>query len=232
MDITKVDGILNMYVRPQTFPLALKLCQSEAELPEKARKPLRDLGYPIPLCRAIGIARRFRWALAVGKEDQSCYYGAAGMGFVEKEPEGYTGPKLENGKYSHLLVAPIEIADFEPDVVLLYLNPAQAMRLSQSATRGAGLKVLASAVGYYDCADIVAGTMQKGECQFILAGGGDRVYGGTQDHEVIFTMPLNRVEAVLNGLEATHKMGFRYPVLTDLRYKPELPDFLKIPENA
>ena len=232
MDLVQANTILNTYIRPQTFPLALKLCKSESELPEKARLPLRDLGYQVTICQAIGLARRFRWAIAVGKADQCCFSGAAGMGFVKKSPENFTAPRLETGKYSHLLVAPIEIADFEPDIILLYLNPAQAMRLVQSAVRGAGLNVSTSAVGAYDCADIIAGTTLSSKCQFILPGGGDRVYGGTQDHEVIFTLPYIKMEAILNALEETHKAGFRYPILSDLRHQPALPDFLKIPDDA
>jgi uncharacterized protein (DUF169 family) len=44
-DLAKVNEALNFYVRPQTFPLAVKMCQSNEELPERARIPKRDLGY-------------------------------------------------------------------------------------------------------------------------------------------------------------------------------------------
>lgn len=233
MDLKQVNATLNLYIRPQTFPLALKLCQSESELPERVRMPMRDLGYQVTLCQAIGIARRYRWVLAVGKDDQCCIGGASAMGFITEGFEDEPLKRLEAGKYSHLLIAPIEVADFEPDTLVLYGNPAQTMRLAQAVSRGGtGLSVSAVATGAGDCGDIVARTTLSDECQSILPSGGDRVFGGTQDHEVIFTIPWSKVEAVLKGLEDTHKAGFRHPILTDLRHPPALPPFLEIPKAA
>ncbi len=238
MDLKNVNDALNLYVRPQTFPLALKLCQSRDELPEKVRVPMRDLGYPVTLCQAIGLARRFGWTMAVSKEDQCCYGGAAAMGFLSQAPQGADSSfseekQLETGKYSHLLAATLERADFEPDVVLIYGNSAQIMRLAQSAGRlTTGGAVPAIASGFGDCGDIVARTVRANTCQVILPSGGDRIFGSTQDHEMIFAMPKEKAEAVAGALGETHKAGFRYPVLTDLRHRPELPPFLKIPENG
>jgi len=232
MDFKQINETLNLYVRPQTFPLALKLCQSESELSERVRIPVRDMGHQVTLCQGYGIARRFRWVVAIGKEDQCCVGGASAMGFIAERPNEEPVKRLETGKYSHLLIAPTEIADFEPDIILIYTNPAQAMRLAQSATRSAGESVSAIATGAGDCGDIVARTTRSNQCQFILPSGGDRVFGGTQDDEMIFTIPWSKVEAVMNGLEETHKAGFRYPVLSDLRHAPALPPFLQVPEGA
>ena len=232
MELKQVNETLNLYVRPQTFPLAFKLCQSESDLPERVRIPKRDLGYPVTLCQAYGIARRFRWVVAVGKDDQCCSGGASTMGFVAERPGDDSLKRLESGKYSHLLIAPVEITEFEPDLIMLYGNPAQVMRLVQASGRGAGQSVSAVATGFGDCGDIVARTILTDQCQFIMPSGGDRVFGGTQDDEVIFAMPGSKVEAVIKGLEDTHRGGFRYPILTDLRHAPELPPFLQLPEDA
>ena len=237
MDLKQVEATLNFYIRPQTFPVALKLCTSEGELPEKVRRPARDFGYQITLCQGIGMARRCGWTLAIGKEDQCCIGGAAALGFISEVPETLqAGPEktLDFGRYTHLLLSPIHSATFEPDVIVIYGNPAQAMRLVQASSPGADQAAIASPVkgisavasGGMGCGDIVARTTRSDECQFILPGGGDRVFGSTQDHEVIFTMPRSKVEAVLRGLENTHKAGFRYPVLTNLRCRPDLPPFL------
>ena len=237
MDLKQVNEALNLYIRPQTFPLALKLCRSEAELPERVRMPVRDLGYQVALCQAIGMARLYRWTLAVGKEDQCCLGGALSMGFLSEPPEGTPIPasaekQLEAGKYSHLLIAPIEAADFEPDVIVIYGNSAQAYRLVQASSMGTGQEASAIAAGGADCGDIVARTFLSNRCQFILPSGGDRVFGSTQDHEVIFTMPPDKAEAVMGALENTHKAGFRYPIVVDIRHRPNLPPMLEIPKAA
>lgn len=237
MDLKQVNESLNFYIRPQTFPLALKLCQSESDLPEKVRMPMRDLGYQVTLCQAIGLARRYRWTLAVGSSDQCCLGGALAMGFIAEPPEGaaFHAPdekRLEAGKFSHLLMAPIEVATFEPDAIVVYCDPAQAVRLVTAASTSFGLGISAIASGAMDCGDIAARTTLSDECQFILPSGGDRVFGGTQDHEVIFTMPQSKVETVLKGLENDHKAGLRYPILTDLRHRPVLAPFLEMPKGA
>lgn len=232
MDLKQVNETLNSYIRPQTFPLALKLCASQRELPERVRMPKRNLGYQVTLCQAIGLARRFRWALAVGKEDQCCSGGASTMGFIAERPDVDPMKRLATGKYSHLLIAPAEMADFEPDIILIYSSPAQVMRLVQAAVRGAGQSVSAVATGAGDCGDIIARTTLSDQCQFILPSGGDRIFGGTQDHEVIFTMPRGKIEVTMKGLGETHQAGFRYPILTDLRHAPVLPPFLQIPQDA
>ena len=122
----------------------------------------------------------------------------------------------------------------KPDTIVIYGNSAQIMRLVQAVRRGpeGPGNVNAVATGSSDCGDIAARTLLSGECQFILPSGGDRVFGSTQDHEVIFTIPKAMVDAVLKGLESTHKAGFRYPVLADLRHRPNLPPNLEIPKEA
>jgi len=108
------------------------------------------------------------------------------------------------------------------------------MRLAQSASGGPGGTgtVNAVATGFGDCGDIAARTVLSDECQFILPSGGDRIFGSTQDHEVIFTMPKSKVASVIEGLANTYKVGFRYPVISDIRSRPNLPPFLEIPKDA
>ena len=234
MDTKKINEALNRFIKPQTFPVAIKLCQSDEELPEKARRPLRDLGYPIALCQATGLSRRYAWTMALGEEDQCCIGGFRPMGFGSGESGGPFGEdkQLEVGKYKYHLSAALDRADFEPDVVVIYANSAQIMRLVQSAIGGPGGqgKVNAVASGFGDCGDITARNVNSELCQFILPSGGDRIFGSTQDHEMIFTMPKTKVEEVIAGLENTHKLGFRYPVIPDIRHRPNLPPFLEIPK--
>ena len=232
MDLKQVNETLNQYIRPQTYPLALKLCKSESEIPEKVRMPVRDLGYQITLCQGYGIAPRFRWMVALGKDDQCCMGGASAMGFVAAKPEDDTTKRLETGKYSHLLIAPVEMAEFEPDVIVVYGSSAQIMRFAQAMVMGAKSSLSAIATGGGDCGDIIARTTLSDECQCILPSGGDRVFGGTQDHEMIFAMPSSKVETVLKGLADTYQAGFRYPILSDLRHIPSLPPAMQIPKDA
>ncbi|MCF8062675.1 MAG: DUF169 domain-containing protein [Deltaproteobacteria bacterium] len=236
MDVKQIDEALTRFIRPATFPLAVKLASTGDELPERARRPLKDFGYPIALCQATALTRRYGWTMAVGKEDQCCLGGAQAMGFVAATADQPIGPdkRQEPGRYRYHVTATLDRAEFVPDVVVVYGNSAQIMRLVQAGMGGpaGGGSVHGAGSGFGDCGDIAAGTVLRDECQMILPSGGDRVFGGTQDHEMIFAMPWGRVEAVISGLEETHKAGFRYPVITDVRHRPNLPPFLRIPEEA
>jgi len=58
-NLKQIDEALTYYVRPQTFPLAIRMCESEKELPDKTRIPQKDVGITISLCHAINMARRY-----------------------------------------------------------------------------------------------------------------------------------------------------------------------------
>jgi uncharacterized protein (DUF169 family) len=240
MDLKQINETLNLYIRPQTFPLALRLYRSESELPETARMPLRDLGYQVTLCQAIGISSRYGWTLAVGNDDQLCVGGAVVMGFMAELPEGLPFPPLaaerclEFGKYSHVVMAPIETAEFEPEVIAIFGSPAQVCRLVQAVLFPTGQPPSANIAGpAAGCGAIMARPLVSNECQFILHCGGDQMYGAAQDHEVIFTMPWDKVEAVLKGLEDTRKMGFGgYPIPVGITQRPTLPPILEVPKTT
>jgi uncharacterized protein (DUF169 family) len=155
------------------------------------------------------------------------------MGFPIVYPEGMPVPpaerKLEDGKYSHLVIAPLEMADFEAEVIAIYGSAAQVCRLVQAVIFPTGQTISANMGGAANCGTMIARTLLSDECQFILHCGGDRMYGGTQDNEVIFTMPWGKVEAVLKGLESTHNFGFKYPILIDITHRPTMPQWLEVP---
>lgn len=245
MDLKRVTEKLDYYIRPHCFPLAVKMCHTATELPEKARMPGRDLGYPIALCQAIGMGRRYGWTMALGRDDISCAWPALSLGFLPARPDYLDGSfsesirpgskeqaardaremwRLEYGKYSHIVLAPVHNATFEPQLIVLYGDAAQIARLVQGAlwTRG-GFMTTRAGMGM-DCVETITGTLVTDECRFVLPSGGNRIIGSTQDHELAFAMPASKAETVIEGLEASHKAGvLRYPVPTNLRFQPQHP---------
>jgi uncharacterized protein (DUF169 family) len=65
--------------------------------------------------------------------------------------------------------------------------------------------------------------MLTDQCQFIVTGGGDRAIAQAHDHEAAFAMPMSKVEAIIEGLEGTHRVGMRYPTPSNLTFKAEFP---------
>jgi hypothetical protein len=109
--------------------------------------------------------------------------------------------RFDPGEYSGLLVAPLDRATFEPDIVCIYGNPAQVMRLTQAALWKKGGKLTSAFGGRVVCADIIVTTMRTDQPQVILPCSGDRIFGQTQDHEMAFTIPWAQMEEIIEGLQ-------------------------------
>ena len=131
--------------------------------------------------------------------------------------------RLEYKKYSHILITPFQRADFEPDVAIIYGNPAQTARLVQSIIYSTGEPVTSVSGGGFACGSEITVPMLTNKCQVVVTGGGDRAIAQTQDHEVAFAFPWAQADALVEGLEETHKAGMRYPTPSFLIYQAIFP---------
>lgn len=240
---TAIDKI-ESFIRPATFPVAVRMLVSDESIPEKAKRPQRDLNVQITTCQGVTMARRYGWTVALTREDINCPLTKVAFG-LESEPAYFTegnccagmytatpeaGAKTETqthhfpqGRYNCILMAPASRATFEPHVVIIYATPAQVMRLTTGALWKRGGALQSSFTGRIDCSDEIIRTMDTNECQVILPCYGDRVFGQTEDHEMAFTFPWSKVEELIEGLEGTHKGGVRYPIPSFVRYSGEFP---------
>jgi MtaA/CmuA family methyltransferase len=244
IDVKTADRELMTYIRAQTFPVAIRMLRPGEAIPEKAKRPARDFKKLSMNCQVIDMARRYGWTIALTREDHICSLGIAALGFEKPTHlhnsgtlcEGmYTETKAAGqrseaavdrfaaGQFTTLLVAPLERATFEPDLVCVYGNPAQVMRLVQAALWKQGGKLTSSFSGRVACADIIVTTMQTDRPQVIVPCSGDRIFGQTQDHEMAFTIPWDQMEDILAGLRGTHAGGIRYPITQFMDYEPKLP---------
>ena len=213
-------------------------------VPERARRPARDFGKLSMNCQVIDMSRRYGWTIALTRDDSICSLGITALGFDRPTHlynsgtlcEGmYTATKEAGarseaavdkflpGEYHALLVGPLDRATFEPDVVVVYANPAQVMRLTQASLWKTGGRLASSFQGRIVCADIIVTTMQTGQPQVILPCSGDRIFGQTQDHEMAFAIPWARMPEIIEGLEGTHRGGIRYPITQFMEYEAKLP---------
>jgi MtaA/CmuA family methyltransferase len=244
IDAKTADRELQTYIRPQTFPVAIRMLRPDEPIPDRARRPARDFKKLSMNCQVIDMARRYGWTLALTREDSICSLGIAALGFEKPTHlhnsgtlcEGmYTETKeagqrseaaidrFKQGEYAGLLVAPLDRATFEPDLVCIYANPAQVMRLTQAALWKRGGKLTSAFGGRVDCAEIIVTTMRTDRPQVILPCSGDRIFGQTQDHEMAFTIPWSQMEEVIEGLRGTHAGGIRYPITQFMEYEAKLP---------
>ena len=244
IDVKAADRELQFYIRPQTFPVAIRMLGPGEEVPDRARRPARDFKKLSMNCQVIDMARRYGWMIALTREDSICSLGIAAMGFEKPTHLHSSGTLCEGmyteskeagqrseaaidrfpaGRYHALLVAPLDRAPFEPHLVCVYANPAQVMRLTQAALWKRGGKLASAFGGRVDCAEIVVTTMRADRPQVILPCSGDRIFGQTQDHEMAFTIPWSQMEEIVEGLKGTHAGGIRYPITQFMEYEAKLP---------
>jgi len=240
-----LDEALARFIRPDTFPLGIRMLRPGEDVPEGVRVPSRDVGEQWIVCQSIGIARRYGWSIAVGREDVICplaavafglrpandryVAGEAALGMYCSEP----GPaaaleaatwRFEPGRYERVCVAPLGRLSFEPDVFVVYGNSAQVMRLVNAALHARGGRIESSSGGRLDCAELVIQTMLTNEPKVVLPCNGDRVFGMAQDTEMAFAFPAERAEEIVTGLEATHRSGVRYPIPVSMRSTVTMPE--------
>jgi uncharacterized protein (DUF169 family) len=192
----------------------------------------------------------------MGKEDMQCALGAAPFGFfkdtsffdegnmaqgmftiskeVGKREEDLVD-RFDHGTYSHILVAPLHRTAFDPDLFMLYGNPAQIMRLIQGVLYNVGGSVQSTSMGRLGCATIIT-AIQNEECRYLVPGNGDRIFGMTQDDEMAFILHPSKVNDLIDGLAATHKAGIRYPITSffdfEAKFPPSYQEQMKIWQEA
>lgn len=239
-----LDEALSRFIRPDTFPLGVRMLVPGEPVPEGVRIPSRDLGEHWIVCQSIGISRRYGWSIAVGKDDVICPLAATAFGFRRSnarlnsgeaalgmycsEPEAAEALeastwRFEPFQYERLCVAPLARLSFEPQVIVVYGNSAQVMRLVNAALHARGGRIESSCGGRLDCAELVIQTMLSAEPKVVLPCNGDRVFGMAQDTEVAFAFPADRSAEIVAGLEATHKGGVRYPIPVAMRATVTMP---------
>lgn len=240
-----LDERLRRLINPATFPVGVTFLETETDIPGRARRPLRDLGMKMAPCQGAAMARRYGWTTAFTKEDVGCAIAAHTYGWEQvSDPRGpvrfltvmnyaadgeaasriLAGMRtLRTGNNPIVLYSPLERTQRAPDVVLIYANPAQVMRLIHGLTYHEGKPIDGRFSGRAaSCTEGVLGAYLDQSPKVVVPGNGDRVWAACQDHEMLVAVPARQLERLVEGLEKTHQTGVRYPIPSYLRYQPEV----------
>jgi uncharacterized protein (DUF169 family) len=219
------------YLRLKTFPLAFKLFAAADDLDKV--KGIRRLDYKPRMCQLITLARVHGWTLGATAQELGSPVCASIIGLIEppqKLMEGKTlsgimyqtaqdarkheaaVPRLPTGKYRAVAIAPLKGNKFEPDLVLVYGNPAQTFMLV-AALQWQDFETLDSyCVGESSCADAIVRSYLSHKPSIALPSYAERRYGQAQDDEMVIAIPAASVAKILEGLKGLHKGGIRYPI--------------------
>jgi uncharacterized protein (DUF169 family) len=241
---------LNTFIRPQTFPMGVKMVKSGEGFPEKTRYPLKDLGFQSTICVAMAMTRKYGWTVGITPKDNMCPVAALFYGWSDAEDqdernlfnflnamnygrdERAVAEMLECAKkfrpekesFSGVVFSPLELGRIDPDLVMVFCNSAQIMRLVHAATRETGTSLTSTFSGRFGaCNEGVLQTLKSRQANVVLPGNGDRVWGMVQDDELVFTFPAEMLDAIAEGLATTHQAGVRYPIPIDIRHPPNFP---------
>ncbi|MBU4573074.1 MAG: DUF169 domain-containing protein, partial [Desulfarculus sp.] len=82
-DFSAINQAISYYIRPSTFPVAIKMVSDASDLPAKVKRPKKDMNIAMFLCQAINISRRTGWSFYLEKEDISCPNAIIYLGFAK-----------------------------------------------------------------------------------------------------------------------------------------------------
>ncbi|HIH61197.1 MAG TPA: DUF169 domain-containing protein [Methanobacteriales archaeon] len=199
-------------------PVAVKLVLHEEDMPgdvERISEPARH-------CEMVMRASEGEMFYALA-EDQECKGGAGAIGAAEtpetvKTGEFYYGlgrfsslpaakrtldqiPKI-NLKFYAVVYAPLEKVEFDPNVILVVCNPAQALKIIQALVYTKGGRVKGDFAGIQSiCADAVAGPYTRGEANITLACSGSRQYSNIRDDELVIGLTAENIDCTVEALE-------------------------------
>ncbi len=235
---------LKTKLKPEPCPLAVKFLQQKSEIPDGSRTPLKDLRVKMAHCQAQAIARKYGWTIAMTKEDSGCAISGHTYGWELTNKEAaikfltkmnYAADSeaantilqsfrsLRQGQCEAVVYSPLERTKIEPDVILMYLNPAQIMRCLHGSTYLTGKPITCSFSGRAaSCTEGVIAAFIDQSPKVVVPGNGDRVWATAQDHEMVYALPASHLKDFVEGLAKTHERGIRYPIPAFLRYQPEV----------
>ena len=212
-EFAKVCCELSAMLRPKTYPFGVKFYETLDERPAGTMRP----PHPMNTCQVTSIVRYYGRPMYFTAEDMACIVGGVTMGLIPESESMKTGEiakmlhanlesakefttkvaKISYGKFKGVAVAPMSKINFEPDIVVMYGNTAQIMRVIQG----------------YISQDISLG----------LPCFGDRKTALAQEDEVTVAFPYSMYDEILEGMKATAKVA-AYPVPFDIAF-PQMPDY-------
>jgi uncharacterized protein (DUF169 family) len=249
VDLKDASETISKYLKVHTYPLALKYYPDAKALPNGVRRP-KVFGVKMAFCQINTIARKWGWSFAITPEDINCVAALMSFGWgdlntdLNKEEElinfrinaGYIRDREAAKKNMEkaatlmdekeffsrgLVVSPLDAGVIQdPDVILIYGNPAQMARMIQSLlyTEGGVIESWAS-IGA-SCVREMLAPMIENKAGYVIPGRGARQLGMAGDDEMVFTMPAGKLGNFLIGLQETHEKGTKYPINQFLFFEP------------
>ncbi|MDP2918812.1 MAG: DUF169 domain-containing protein [Dehalococcoidia bacterium] len=222
---------LERFLRLVTYPIAYKKLEKAEELEKIAG--VRRFDRRLTFCQVPTLVRRGGWTIGVTRNNLSerCAringLAATTDNAVAREAEDFTTTwfsTLEDARKQMttyplvppgeaLVLAPLASGKFDPDVVLIYGNPAQLMLLMNALQFRDYERFQFHFIGEGACADGLAQCYTSGKPALAIPCLGERRFGGVTDEEIVLALPPGMIEKAVEGLQSLWKRGLRYPIM-------------------
>lgn len=231
VDWEKLVRRMELLMRLKSFPVAMKMLEKKEELDEIPF--MRKTHNKVTFCQLITQVRNFDWTVGADVDDFLGPLCPSIIGLCDtpklvkdgtfrsivwvktrKDGRKYEEsiPRIPMGKYEAVALAPLVYKPFEPDIVLIYANPAQMMLLINSLQFEDYEVMEFFCVGESSCSDAIARCYNTGKPSLTIPCYGERRYGHAQDDDLVMAVPAALMEKALKGMEVLYKRGIRYPI--------------------
>lgn len=228
-------------LRLRTDPVAVTLLPSAATLVDDNRiKVLRQTA----VCQLTALARYYREEGVVGAsaEGIKCLWAAGCLGLVHPPTRLVEGDlnlaftedqsaaralqdaifSFGEKRYSAIVAAPLDLAAFPPDAVVIYCTPGQAQKLLLGLCYEKGEVVRNPITAQVAVCQCIARAIATGEVCLEIPCMGDRSYGLVQDDELVIVLPAKKVAQVVEGMKLSDPFS-AYPCRPFLRWSAIFP---------
>jgi uncharacterized protein (DUF169 family) len=222
---------LEKYLRLETYPVAYRKLAKVADL-EKITG-VRRFDRRFTFCQVPTLVRRSGWTIGVTRNNLSerCarLNGLEATSEVEvaREAADFTTtwfstladamkqmtnyPLIPPGEA--LVLSPLAANKFEPEVVLVYGNPAQIMLLMNGLQFRDYERFQFHFIGEGACADGLAQCYTSDKLALAIPCLGERRFGGVTNEEIVLAIPARMIYKAVEGLTSLWKRGLRYPIM-------------------
>jgi dephospho-CoA kinase len=230
-DWEKIIRRMELLMRLKSFPVAFKMLEKKEQLSQIPF--MRRPDHKMTMCQLITLVRSFDWTVGADLNDFMNAMCPSVIGLADT-PEVYKDgtfrsivwvktkkdgkkyeasiPRMPLGKYEAVVMAPLVYKPFEPDIVLIYANPAQMMLLINSLQFEDYEVMQFFCVGESSCSDAIARCYLTGKPSLTIPCYGERRYGHAQDEDLVMALPADLMEKALRGMETLYRRGIRYPI--------------------
>lgn len=227
----ELSGKLERLLRLRTSPLSCHFIKNKESLQE-----IPGIKYPkhdVLFCQIIGMSRLYEWTMACTVKHLLLPNCGSVMGLSEPPEALINGEmsagvwfnaledaklyvanttKMPQGLHEAIVIAPLKNSTLEPDVVVIYGNPAQMMLTINGLQWKDYKKMKFECVGESSCSDAIPRCYLTREPSLTIPCFGERRFAGVMDEELVMALPPSVVNKLVEGLEALMKRGICYPI--------------------